>query len=177
MVDEPNGRLFLGEEPYALWVYDAEPDDPSPVGTPVATVDDADGRLRADVEGVTLVYGRGPKEGFVLVSTQGVSAFNVYRRAPPHEFVMSFTVAGSTDGRIDAVTNTDGLAAVGTALGSRFPHGLVVVHDDANELPGRKGTSAEASFKLVPLDAILGADAVKDLGLLEEVDEDWDPRT
>jgi 3-phytase len=61
-------------------------------------------------------------------------------------------------------------------LGERFPKGLVVVHDDSNQLAGGKGTSAEASFKLVPLDRILGAEVVKKLGLLDQVDSNWDPR-
>jgi 3-phytase len=60
-------------------------------------------------------------------------------------------------------------------LGGKFPKGLVVVHDDANELAGG-GTSEEASFKLVPLERILGAEVVKGLGLLDQVDSDWDPR-
>ncbi|KAK3294131.1 uncharacterized protein B0H64DRAFT_343295 [Chaetomium fimeti] len=43
-------------------------------------------------------------------------------------------------------------------------------------LAGGQGTSEEASFKLVPLERILGADVVSQLGLLDEVDSEWDPR-
>ncbi|KAK4238685.1 3-phytase [Achaetomium macrosporum] len=174
VADEENGHLFIGEEPHALWRYDAEPTSEDPQGVAIATV--GDGHLRADVEGVTLVYGKGKEEGFILVSNQGVSAYNVYRRKAPHEFVMSFTITESKEGSVDAVSNTDGIAAVGTGLGQRFPRGLVVVHDDSNQLPGGNGTSAEASFKLVPLERVLGADVVKTLGLLDEVDSEWDPR-
>ncbi|KAK4125847.1 thermostable phytase [Parathielavia appendiculata] len=172
--DEQNGFVFIGEEPHALWRYDAEPTDPNPTGVAVATV--GDGHLRADVEGVTLVYGKTKDEGFIIVSTQGVSAYNVYKRKAPHEFVLTFTIAAGWGGRVDAVSNTDGIAAVGTGLGDKFPKGLVVVHDDANELAGGKGTSAEASFKLLPLDKVLGPDVVKQLGLLDQVDSNWDPR-
>jgi 3-phytase len=174
VTDEQNGWIFIGEEPHALWRYDAEPTDPTPQGVAVATV--GDGHLRADVEGVTMVFGKTKEEGYILVSNQGVSAYNVYRRAAPHAFVMTFTIGVGKDGAVDGVTNTDGIAAVGTGLGERFPKGLVVVHDDANELPGGKGTSAEASFKLVPLDKILGAEVVKKLNLLDQVDSNWDPR-
>ncbi|KAK4155852.1 3-phytase [Chaetomidium leptoderma] len=179
VADEQNGFVFIGEEPHALWRYDAEPTDdpnPNPTGVAVATV--GDGHLRADVEGVTLVYGKTKDEGFILVSNQGVSAYNVYRRQAPHEFVMTFTIVKGKKGgkeEVDAVSNTDGITAVGTGLGERFPKGLVVVHDDANELAGG-GTSAEASFKLVPLENVLGAEVVKKLGLLDQVDSDWDPR-
>ncbi|KAK4099208.1 thermostable phytase [Parathielavia hyrcaniae] len=177
VADDENGVVFIGEEPHALWRYDAEPpattDDANPpAGVAVATV--GDGHLRADVEGVTLVRGKTPDEGFVVVSTQGVSAYNVYRRRAPHEFVMTFTIAATAE--VDAVSNTDGIAAIGTGLGDRFPGGLVVVHDDANELAGGEGTSAEASFKLLPLDGVLGADVVRQLGLMDQVDSDWDPR-
>lgn len=170
--DEENGWLILGEEPSAVWRYDAEPDS-STEGVAIARV--GDGHLHADAEGVTLVYGKRPDEGFIMVSCQGVSAYNVYRRATPHEYVATFTIAESADGKIDAVTNTDGITAVGTKLGPDFPHGLFVAHDDANELPDGT-TSAEASFKMVSLENILGSDALKHLGLLDLVDEEWDPR-
>lgn len=169
--------MFIGEEPHALWRYDAEPTEDSPQGIAIATV--GDGHLRADVEGVTLVVGHTPDKGFILVSNQGVSAYNVYRRQAPHEFVLMFTIGrgeGLYGKEVDAVSNTDGIAAVGTGLGERFPHGLIVVHDDSNQLPGDKGTSEEASFKLVPLERVLGAEVVTQLELLAEVDAEWDPR-
>ncbi|KAL0938630.1 putative phytase [Colletotrichum truncatum] len=172
VTDEENGWIFLGEEPSALWRYDAEPDSKEP-GVRVAYV--GDGHIYADVEGVTLVYGAQPDQGYVIVSSQGVSAYNVYRRAAPHEYVTTFTITKSADGQVDAVSNTDGITAVGTNLGKDFPHGLVVVHDDANQLPGGS-TSTEASFKLVSLEKILGADALKSRNLLDDVDANWDPR-
>jgi 3-phytase len=69
---------------------------------------------------------------------------------------MTFTIAQSADGKIDGVTNTDGIAAVGNKLSAEFPHELLVVHDDANELAGG-GTSPDASFKLMALHEVLGA--------------------
>ncbi|OLN96218.1 3-phytase [Colletotrichum chlorophyti] len=172
VTDEQNGWIFLGEEPSALWRYDAEPGSKNE-GVRVAYV--GDGHTYADVEGVTLVYGVKPDQGYVIVSNQGVSAYNVYKRAAPHEFVTTFTITKSKDGQVDAVSNTDGITAVGTRLGKDFPHGLFVTHDDANELP-EGGTSKEASFKLVSLEKILGADALKSLNLLDDVDANWDPR-
>ncbi|KFA76090.1 hypothetical protein S40288_00273 [Stachybotrys chartarum IBT 40288] len=172
VTDEENGWLFLGEEPSALWRYGAEPDSPDE-GYLVAEV--GDGQIFGDVEGVTLVHGSTPDQGYVLVSCQGVSAYNIYRRAEPHDYVGTFTITNSANGEIDHVTNTDGIAAVGTALGEEYPHGIFVTHDDANELPDGT-TSAEASFKIVSLEKILGADAISALGLLDEVDITWDPR-
>lgn len=127
------------------------------------------GDLYADVEGVTLIPGKTASEGFIIVSCQGVSAYNVCERAPPHAFVETFTITNSADGKVDHVTNTDGIAAVGNRLNAQFPQGLIVTHDDANELPVG-GTSEEASFKLTSLADVLKGD------LLAKVDEEWDPR-
>ncbi|SPO05151.1 related to 3-phytase precursor [Cephalotrichum gorgonifer] len=172
VTDEDNGWLILGEEPSALWRYGAEPDS---TDEPVRIAYVGDGKMHADVEGVTLVHGDEPDKGFIIVSGQGVSAYNVYRRAAPHEYVTTFTIPASSDGKIDGVTNTDGVAGVSTALGEDFPHGLLVVHDDSNQLPGG-GTSDQSSFKLVSLEDILDADALEDLDLLDDVDPSWDPR-
>ena len=125
--------------------------------------------MYADVEGVTLVEGPSADKGFIIVSQQGVSAYNVYRRAAPHDYVETFTIYENPEKGIDGVTNTDGLTAVGAALGDAFPSGLVVTHDDANQLP-EGGTSDQASYKLVSLGDILGKE------LMKEVDANWDPR-
>ena len=122
--DEPNGWVLIGEEPYGLWKYGAEPDDDASSGV---LIDSIDGGMYADVEGVTLVEGASTGDGFILVSQQGVSAYNVYQRAPPHAFVETFTIHANLEKGIDAVTNTDGITAIGTSLGSSFPKGLVVV--------------------------------------------------
>ncbi|KAK2008073.1 phytase [Colletotrichum eremochloae] len=172
VTDEDNGWIFLGEEPSALWRYGAEPDSRE-AGLRIAYV--GDGHTYADVEGVTLVYGAKPDQGYVIVSNQGVSAYNVYKRAEPHEYVTTFTITKSSDGQVDAVSNTDGITAVGTRLGKDFPHGLFVTHDDANQLPDGS-TSDEASFKLVSLERILGSDALRSLNLLDDVDASWNPR-
>jgi 3-phytase len=164
--DDENGAVFIGEEPRGLWRYEAEPDG----STEGVLIDSVDGHMYADIEGVTLVNGKNSTQGFVIVSCQGVSAYNVYDRAPPNTFRMTFTIHASADGQVDGVTNTDGLAAVGKRLNADFPYGLLVTHDDVNQNPD--GTSnPEAAFKLVSLETVL-----KDAGLLDGVDQDWDPR-
>ncbi|KAI5920276.1 phytase [Camillea tinctor] len=164
--DEANGWVIIGEEPRALWRYGAEPDDETEAFK-IGEV--GDGHMYADVEGVTLVEGATPEQGYILVSQQGVSAYNVYKRAAPHEYVETFTIYENTAKGIDAVTNTDGITAVSAGLGDDFPHGLIVVHDDANQL-AEGGTNVEASFKLVSLGDVLDED------LLNDVDANWDPR-
>ncbi|TFK28545.1 phytase L [Coprinopsis marcescibilis] len=164
VVDDENAVIFVGEEPYGLWKYSAEPDS----GNDRILVDSIEGRLEPDVEGVTLIYGKTNNTGLILVSCQGVSAYNIYRRAGNHEYLGTFTISAGT---VDRVTNTDGVTAVGTNLGlPGFENGLAVVHDDVNT--AQDGTrQSGASFKLVGLGEILGA-----FSLLDEVDTDWDPR-
>ncbi|KAF1968764.1 thermostable phytase [Bimuria novae-zelandiae CBS 107.79] len=160
VADEQQGYLFLGEEPEGLWRYDAEPDG-SPTGVQIAKV--GNGTLYADVEGVTLVPAKDSSDGYIFVSSQGRSAYLLYERAPPHAYVMQFTIVDNKEKGIDHVSNTDGIAAIGNRLNSDFPKGLFVTHDDANELTGG-GTAEQASFKLVSLEDILGRERVEKLG-------------
>lgn len=68
-----------------------------------------DGKLNADVEGITLVQGQTADKGFMTVSDQGVSTYNVYRRHVPYAHVTTFTITASRDDEVDAVSNTDGI--------------------------------------------------------------------
>lgn len=122
--DELNGWVLIGEEPFGLWRYGAEPDDDVSSEYLIASINDT---MYADVEGVALIEGATANEGFILVSQQGVSAYNVYRRAAPHDFVETFTIYENAEKGIDQVTNTDGITAVGTSLGVDLPKGLIVV--------------------------------------------------
>ncbi|KAF1363697.1 thermostable phytase [Lizonia empirigonia] len=160
VTDEANGYIFLGEEPSGIWRYSAEP-DASSEGVQIAKVGD-DG-LHADVEGLTLVPAKSGTGGYIMVSSQGISAYLVYELAPPHRYVSTFTIVDSEESGVDHVSNTDGLAAVGNRLNADFPFGLVVTHDDANEL-AEGGTSAEASFKFSSLADVLGEERTKALG-------------
>lgn len=160
VADDEAGYLFLGEEPEGIWRYDAEPDD-SDTGVQIAKV--GDGKLAADVEGLTLVPAADSSAGYLFVSSQGISSYLVYERAPPHNYVMTFTIVDNEETGVDHVSNTDGISAVGNKLNDDFPTGLFVTHDDANEL-GDGGTAEEASFKLVSLEDILGKNLAGKLG-------------
>lgn len=162
--DDQNGFVFIGEEPYGLWRYLAEPD----AGNDHILVDSIEGHLTPDVEGVTLINGKTKDEGLLIVSCQGVSAYNIYKRGGNHDFVGTFTIGV---GKVDKVTNTDGVAGVGTNLGLKgFTKGVLVVHDDVNSAPD--GSREEgASFKIVGLEDILNT-----FGVVGDVNPDWDPR-
>ncbi|KAH7550844.1 hypothetical protein BM1_10217 [Bipolaris maydis] len=159
--DDSAGYVFIGEEGLGIWRYEAEPNG-SKTGVQIAKIGDDSG-LQADVEGLTLVPAKSGPGGYIMVSSQGISSYIIYERAPPHAYVGKFTIVDNKEKGIDHVSNTDGIAAVGNALNKDFPSGLFVTHDDANEV-AEGGTAKEASFKLVSLVDILGEERAKKLG-------------
>ncbi|XP_014558823.1 hypothetical protein COCVIDRAFT_93669 [Bipolaris victoriae FI3] len=159
--DDSAGYVFISEEGLGIWRYEAEPNG-SKTGVQIAKIGDESG-LQADAEGLTLVPAKSGPDGYIMVSSQGISSYIIYERAPPHAYVSRFTIVDNKKKGIDHVSNTDGIAAVGNALNKDFPRGLFVTHDDANEL-AEGGTAKEASFKLVSLVDILGEKRAKKLG-------------
>jgi 3-phytase len=141
VVDDEAGLLYISQELVGLWRL---PLDPARGGKKTL-VDGVGprGKLAADVEGVTIW--RGPNGGgYLIVSAQGQSRFNVYDRGGANAYRGTFAVVGSADGAIDAVTTTDGLDASSAPLGPAFPRGILVVQDDINALP-----DAAQNFKYV----------------------------
>lgn len=80
VADDQLSDFYIGEENVGLWKYGAEPND-GDTKTMVDSVDSTNGgHLTADVEGVTLYYGKDDEEGYVICSSQGNSTFQVYER-------------------------------------------------------------------------------------------------
>lgn len=126
VVDDDAGALYVGEELKGLWRYGFAP-DAGETRSLVQAVDSS-GRLIADVEGVTLI--RDGAARYLLVSSQGDSAFAVWRVDTEPTYVGRFRVAAA--GGVDAVSGTDGLDGHSGLIGA-FPQGLIVVQDDRNE--------------------------------------------
>jgi len=137
VADDARGRLYLGEEGAGIWQFD--------LGTGPAAgalIAQAPSQMLApDVEGLALLDDGAAT--WLIASSQGDSTFAVWRvdGAEP-QFRGRFSVVEA--GGIDAVTGTDGVAALGGAVG-RFPEGLVVVQDDVDSGPA----GARQNFKLV----------------------------
>ena len=117
--DDETGALYIGEEAVGIWRIGAEPEDPAP-GVLVAKV--GEHGLTADVEGLTLLHGKGANR-YLIASSQGNNRYIVYRTGAALEFVKAFTVAGATD--------TDGIDVSPANFGGAFPGGIFTLHNGA----------------------------------------------
>jgi 3-phytase len=140
--DDELGHFYVGEEAVGIWKYGADPDTGT---TPTQVGKVGDGNLVADVEGITIAYGK-DGTGYLMVSSQGNNSFVVYRREANNEFVKKFRVGQG--GNIDGAEETDGIDVTTANLGPAFPNGVFIVHDGHND----KGNQ---NFKLVPLQSII----------------------
>jgi 3-phytase len=126
VADEATNALYLGEENVGIWRYGLDPASGEARTLVQAIQPDV---LVADAEGLTIIADGTAR--YLIGSSQGDSAFPVWRidgAAPV--YVGRFVVE---EGVVDAVTGTDGLAALGGAVGP-FPEGLIVVQDDVNDV-------------------------------------------
>lgn len=135
VADDHYKAFYIGEEKVGIWRYQAEPD----AGNERTLIDSTDenGHLVADVEGLAL-YRVGKKFGYLVASSQGENAFNLYKRSDG-AFVGKFAV--SYQGK--RVEDCDGIEISSNYLGLGFQTGMIVVQD-GNE------TNPRQSFKMVP---------------------------
>jgi 3-phytase len=159
VADDVHGALYVAEEDVGIWRYGAEPWD----GATRRRVDGTGtgGHLTADVEGLA-IYHAANGTGYLIASSQGADSFVVYERGDANRYLATFQIVEGD--RIDSVSGTDGIDVVNVPLGSRFPEGVFVAHDDAN--PG-----GNQNFKLVSWGRIARAVTPK-----LHVDTSWDPR-
>ncbi|MEK8216979.1 phytase [Paenibacillus sp. FSL L8-0463] len=146
VADDEYGMMYIAEEDYAIYKYNAEPDS----GTkPLSTVDIADGRrLQDDIEGLTLYYGA-DGNGYLIASSQGSDSYAIYDREGNNAYLTSFNIA---DGALtDGTSVTDGIDVLGFGLGEQFPYGIFIAQDDSNI---NNGKELNQNFKVVAWDQI-----------------------
>lgn len=137
VADDGRGRLYLGEEGRGIWQFDLGA-APAP-GKLIAEAPSA--MLQPDVEGLALLDDGAAT--WLIASSQGDSAFGVWRvDGEAAQYRGRFSVIEANG--IDAVTGTDGVAALGGRVAA-FPEGLVVMQDDVDSGP----RGARQNFKLV----------------------------
>ncbi|MFG2648477.1 phytase [Streptomyces sp. NPDC048436] len=182
VVDPANGMLYAGQEDVGIWRMRADLtgkpqliEKVKEYGVPgtydesteecVAGDDPGYGgkRLTADVEGLTLLNEDEDKDedkdegdGYLLASSQGDNTFAAYDRelSDHNEYEGGFRVTPASP-ELDGSEECDGAAALNEPLGSRYPHGLLVVQDgyDTPEDAERPSTG----FKFVDLGDVLHA--------------------
>ena len=139
--DYQNGRILIGVEDDRLAWFLPEPGD----ATTLNTIEAEGVHFTADIEGITVVPAMNGQHGVIIVSSQGSSEFVVYN-LDDDSYMGTFVVnAGSAD----AVTGTDGIAALRAPMGA-WTNGLFVCHDETNTGGGA------SNFKFVDLGDILG---------------------
>jgi 3-phytase len=144
VADDELGHLYIGEEERGISRYGAEPEDGAT--SILVDVTGAEGHLTAQVEGLTIVYGK-RGDGYLIASSQGSHSFVLYRRSD-NTYIGTFAIGAGSG--IDAVSSTDGIDATKANLGPVFPQGVFVAQDGKND-------GGNQNFKLVPLDLILEA--------------------
>ncbi|MGH8973653.1 MAG: phytase [Acidimicrobiia bacterium] len=149
VADDELQTLYVSEQGVAIWKYGAEP------GASIATRTAVDvpvptGHFTADVEGLALVP-TSATTGYLIASSQGSDAFEVYKREGANEFVREFHIVDGTT--VDGCSRTDGIEVAVANLGPAFPDGLFVCQDNKNLDASRKVINQ--NFKLVPLAAVV----------------------
>ena len=132
--DAKTGTLFVGEEERGIWAVDIAANARKLVDGVGA------GRLTADVEGLD-IYDDGLQR-LLIASSQGDHSFVVYD-LDSLEPLLSFRIAPNEGSRIDAVSETDGIAVTSIALPG-YERGVLVVQDGHNTQPRRR-----QNFKVV----------------------------
>ncbi len=127
--DDENRTLFISEEQdrgiLRAYVLNKELNFLDPV-----VIDTRDGNIFGDPEGIT-IYKTTKNEGYLILSSQGDSTFNIYNRKYPYEYFGSFKI--SHNQKIDGVSDTDGIDALNYNLNKDYPEGLLVVQDGTND--------------------------------------------
>ncbi len=148
--DDENRTLFISEEEVNGVLRAYQLSDVLDFSSSVV-IDSRKGNIGGDPEGVTL-YKTSSSEGYLILSSQGDSKFNLYSRTAPYNYLGSFRVA---DGEaVDGVTITDGIAAINYPLNEDFPEGLLVVQDNDNT---REGDLLRQNFKLISFSKVIAA--------------------
>jgi 3-phytase len=148
VADHELGVLYIAEEQVGVWKFDAEP-GASGKGKLIARV--GENGLREDVEGLAL-YAVADGRGHLIVSSQGNNTFKVYERGGDNRHLLTIDPTG---GRIDDISETDGIVVTNCPTSTEFASGLFVAHDGKN-------ARGNQNFKLYAWEDIAGTSLLID---------------
>ena len=107
------------------------------------------GEILGDPEGLAIYEDN--KNGFLILSSQGGSKFNIYDRNEPYSFIKSFYIISND---IDGVQDTDGIAISSKNFGI-FEYGMMIAQDGYNS--DQLGEYESQNFKIISFKKILDA--------------------
>ncbi len=119
VADDELGYLYAADEREAIYKYYADPSKTHRLILKFAT----DDGIYKDREGLAL-YLQPDGKGYLVVSVQGKSAFNIYERSGDNAFVKQVKPKG--------VYYTDGIAVTSQPIMPKFPKGVMAAHNDTN---------------------------------------------
>jgi 3-phytase len=125
VADDELERFYVSEETVGIWRFGAEPETGT-AGQLIARV--GDHGLTADVEGLTIYYATRHR-GYLIASSQGNNTYTVYERAGNNRYLLTIDPSA---GRIDDVSDTDGIAVTSCPMLPPFERGMLVVQDGTN---------------------------------------------
>ena len=142
VADDDQSLLFVGEEEVGVWKFSIEKGHVNESPVLIDSVG-KNGHLTAEVEGLT-IYTASEGEGYLIVSSQGASRFDIYSRKSPHPFIGSFKIIDNEELGVDRVSGTDGIDVINLELNDNFKYGFFIAQDDENRNP-----RAHQNFKIV----------------------------
>ena len=127
VADDILGNLYIGEEEYGIWKYDASP-GASDNGILIDTMGP---HIAPDVEGLSIYYAN-ESTGYLIASSQGDDAYVIYTREGENKFIGRFSIVDSET--IDGTSGTDGIDVCNMNLGGQLSNGIFIVQDDVNDI-------------------------------------------
>jgi 3-phytase len=139
--DKVLGHLYVAEESTGVWKYNADP----ATGNARTLMDTVgiNGNLTLLVEGICIYYAT-DTTGYIIVSSQGASTYQVYDRAGNNAFLGEFEIIAGT---VSDAFAADGIDVMSFPTSSTYPNGVFITHDNA-------GAGQYTNYMTVPWERI-----------------------
>ncbi len=158
VADDEWAVIYITDEHNVIWKVPARPqrhprsgysNKVEEVGTKLMDSQIGGLYMRDSIEGMSIYYGPNGT-GYLIAQNEADSGDGDHCCAAifdrlSNNYIMSFHVQAS--GSIDALFSPDGLDVSNVFLGSNYPGGIFITHDDANMSP--TGAEAGANFKFI----------------------------
>jgi 3-phytase len=147
--DSTSGSLYVTEETVGIWKLAAEPETEAERSAVDLVV--PFGTLKEEVKGIA-VYRVDASTAYLIATDAGDQSYSVYDLAGHKLFGRFKATAAAGNAELDAVGESEGIAATAYDFGGAYPAGLLAIFDESNE-------GGHGNAKLVRWSAI--ADALK----------------